>query len=85
MKPGLLTTDVLEAIEGVQASDLEEARRMIAAGIEEAQQKWIEAPTLARALALELVNVAAHSQTRRQTASYLRTLADALEAKSDCH
>jgi len=74
-----------DCIAEVNASDREAARKAIAQGVQSAQEKWIAAPLIAEALALELVSVAQVNHSSGMIAAYLRQLAEAMEAKANCH
>ncbi len=84
-KPDLSLQSVTELISEVSASDRQKARLAIAKGVQAAQDQWIEAPLIAEALSVELVNVARHSVPGAQIAAYLRELAEHLEAQKDVH
>lgn len=75
----------IKHIAEVKTSDREAARRAVAKGVESAKDKWIEAPLIVEALALELVSVAQINSSSRMMAAYLRNLADAIEAQVNYH
>lgn len=76
---------VKEYIAEVNAADREAAREAIANGVQSAQAKWIEAPLIAEALALELISVAQTNRSSTTIAAYLRELAEAIEAHQNYH
>jgi hypothetical protein len=69
----------------INAADREAARKAVAQGVQSAQEKWIEAPLIAEALALELLAVAQINHSSGMIANYLRELAAAMEAQADYH
>ncbi|HBD12714.1 MAG TPA: hypothetical protein DCZ13_11245 [Porticoccaceae bacterium] len=69
----------------IQTSDREAARKAVAQGVQSAKEKWIEAPLIVEALALELVSVAQTNHSSSMMAAYLRNLADAMEAQATYH
>lgn len=74
-----------EIIAEIRASDSQDALLAIRAGVQMAQEKWIEAPLIVEALACELVAVSQEGHFGLQAATYLRQLADALETRSERH
>ena len=84
-KPKLSVQQAEKIISDVQTSDRAAAREAIANGVEAAQAQWIEAPLIAEALALELIEIASHNHSAEQVAGYLREVAQHLEATVDVH
>ena len=72
-------------IEEVQASDRAFARNAIAAGVDKAQANWIEAPLIAEALTMALIEVAQTTQTSDRIAANLRAIARALDHHNVSH
>lgn len=69
----------------IKTSDRKAARKAVAQGVQSAKEKWIEAPLIVEALALELVSVAQINSSSNMTAAYLRNLADVMEAQATYH
>lgn len=72
-------------IEEVQSADRKFARTAVAKGVQAAQEQWIEAPLVAEALMLELIDVAQSSQTADKIAANLRAMATAIEKQNPLH
>ena len=72
-------------IEEVQASDRAFAQNAIAAGVDKAQANWIEAPLIAEALTMALIEVAQTTQTSDIIAANLRAIARALDHHNVSH
>ncbi|MBV1913783.1 MAG: hypothetical protein KUG72_00250 [Pseudomonadales bacterium] len=75
----------LKHIAEIETSDREAAREAVAQGVQSAKEKWIEAPLIVEALALELISVAQISHSNSMMAAYLRNLAEAMEAPANRH
>lgn len=76
------TQDLLEE---VVATDRKFARAAVNNGVRTAQQRWVEAPLIAEALTLELVDLAQISQSAGQIAEQLRAIASAIETQNPLH
>ena len=74
-----------ELIAEVDSADRETARLAIARGVREAEAQWVGAHLIAEALAIELAQMAKGPADRNRIASYLRDLADELEADLNVH
>lgn len=72
-------------LEEVVATDRKFARTAVNNGVRTAQQRWIEAPLIAEALTLELVDLAQISQSAGQIAEQLRAIASAIETQNPLH
>ena len=84
-KPSLSSSRAEELIAEVQAADRDAARLAVGKGVEEAQEQWIEASLIAEALIHELVALVENNNSSGTTATYLRELAQTLDARSDFH
>ena len=69
----------------VQASDRALALNAITQGVKTAQARWIEAPLIAEALLMALVDVAQNSDISDRVAKNLRSIASALEQQNVKH
>tara|TARA_B100000900_G_C20555486_1_gene706634 strand:- start:479 stop:739 length:261 start_codon:yes stop_codon:yes gene_type:complete len=76
---------VHDIIEEVQASDRASALNAITQGVKTAQARWIEAPLIAEALLMALVEVAQNSDISDRVAKHLRSVASALEQQNVKH
>tara|TARA_B100000902_G_scaffold200054_1_gene190658 strand:+ start:209 stop:469 length:261 start_codon:yes stop_codon:yes gene_type:complete len=76
---------VHDIIEEVQASDRASALNAITQGVKTAQARWIEAPLIAEALLMALVEVAQNSDISDRVAKNLRSVASALEQQNVKH
>ena len=74
-----------DIIDEVQTSDRELALSAITQGVKTAQARWIEAPLIAEALLMALVDVAQNSDISDRVANNLRSIASALEQKNVKH
>ena len=77
--------NLTQHIAKIKTSDRDAARKAVAQGVQDAKDKWIEAPLIVEALALELVSVAQTNHSSNKMAAYLRNLADAMEAQPSYH
>jgi len=78
----VLSTDQVETLTEVDASDRRRARSAVTDGVRTAQDQWIGAHYIAEALTLELVAIAHTHQSAAQVASYLRELAQSIEGQA---
>tara|TARA_B100001093_G_C26075726_1_gene696496 strand:+ start:173 stop:433 length:261 start_codon:yes stop_codon:yes gene_type:complete len=76
---------VQDVIKEVQASDRALALNAITQGVKTAQARWIEAPLIAEALLMALVDVAQNSDISDRVAKNLRSIASALEQQNVKH
>lgn len=72
-------------ISELRSADLREAKKAIAKGVRESQERWIEAGLIAEALTAELVKIAQNSGSESQIATLLRTVAARLESEYKVH
>ena len=72
-------------ISELRSADLREAKKAIAKGVRESQERWIEAGLIAEALTAELVKIAQNSGSELQIATLLRTVAARLESEYKVH
>ena len=78
----VLSADQAETLAEVDASDRRRAQSAITDGVRAAQDQWIGAHYIAKALTLELVAIAHTHQSATQVASYLRELAQSIEGQA---
>jgi hypothetical protein len=83
--PNAFDEDTQSMIEEVQSADRKFARTAVADGVRAAQERWIEAPLVAEALMLELIDVAQSSQAADKIAANLRAMATAIEKQNPLH
>ena len=69
----------------VSSADCKAARAAIAAGVQKAQDQWLEPHWIVDALAQELCSLALDQSNGAQLAAYLRTLADEVEHLAPVH
>jgi len=74
-----------QTINDVRSADLRVAEEAIAKGVQESQERWIEAGLIAQALIAELVKIAQNSGSKPQIATFLRALAAHLESEHNVH
>ena len=63
-----------QTINDVRSADLRVAEEAIAKGVQESQERWVEAGLIAQALTAELVKIAQNSGSKPQIATFLRLL-----------
>jgi hypothetical protein len=74
-----------ELIDEVRTGDKETARSLINDGVQNAQGKWIEAPIIVEALALEIIDIVRTTQDDEKIAHLLRALASSIDKTSSWH
>lgn len=72
-------------IRDVRAADRRVAEEAIAKGVQESQERWIEAGLIAEALIAELIKIARTNCSEPQIAAYLRSIASRIESEHNVH
>lgn len=67
------------------AADRQRARRLISEAIRDAEAEWLEAPTIADALVLEVIEFALKHGASVALPERLRAIAQNIDARKHCH
>ena len=74
-----------QKINDARSADLKIAREAIAKGVQDSQERWVEAGLIAEALTVELVKISQNIGSKPQIARFLRAVAARLEAEHKVH